>query len=64
MIINRNILDGDLIESVLDLSMEELEEVVFYVNQSLITSSERTMEDPCTYQELIARVENIQQFHA
>ena len=61
---DRNILDGDLIESVFSLSAEQLEEVCLYVTQSMITASERISEDPCTPQELIARVENIQQFHA
>jgi hypothetical protein len=58
-----NVVDGDLVEMVLDLPPASLEQVVAHVNQILVTASERTLEDPMSAQELLARVEDIQRLH-
>ena len=61
--LHRNVVDGDLVEMVLDLPPASLEQVVAHVNQILVTASERTLEDPMSAQELLARVEDIQRLH-
>jgi len=47
----------------LDLESNDVENVVTFVNQSLITASERALEDPLTPKELIHKIEDIQRLH-